>query len=76
MSSVFALNVTPKKAIFLFLIFLFKIWLTLSSKILDLLSFDLITDFITDKFVLNLSAVEMIALVSLENRTHHKQGLL
>ena len=60
-----ALNVTPKKVIILFLIFLFKILLILSNKILDLFSFDLITDFITDKFVLNLSAVVIMAFVSL-----------
>ena len=36
----------------------------LSNKILDLFSFDLITDFTTDKLVLNLSAVEIIAFVS------------
>ena len=42
-----------------------KILLTLSSNKFDLFSFDFITDFITDKFVLNLSAVEIIAFVSL-----------
>ena len=64
MSSVLALNVTPKKVIFLFLILLFKILYTLLSRKLDLFSFDFITDFITDRFILNLSAVEIIALVS------------
>ena len=58
MSSVFALNVTPKKVIFLFFIFLFKIKFILSSKILFLFSFDLITDLITDKLILNFSPVQ------------------
>ena len=60
----FALNVTPKKDIFLFLTLFFKIKLTLFCNISDLISLDLITLFITDKLVLNLSAVETIALVS------------
>ena len=64
MSSVFALNVTPKKVIFLFVIFLFKIKFILSSKILFLFSFDFITDLITYKLILNLSPVETIAFVS------------
>ena len=64
MSSVFALKVTPKKVIFLLLTLFLRISYTLLSKIFDLFSFDLITDFITDKLILNLSAVEIIALVS------------
>ena len=63
-SSVFALKVTPKKDTTLFLILFFKIKLTLLCNISDLSSFDLITLFITDKLILNLSAVETIALVS------------
>ena len=59
-----ALNVTPKKDIFLFLTLFFNIKLTLFCNISDLISLDLITLFITDKLVLNLSAVETIALVS------------
>ena len=59
-----ALNVTPKKDIFLFLTLFFNIKLTLFCIISDLILFDLITLFITDKLVLNLSAVETIALVS------------
>ena len=48
-----ALNVTPKKVIFLFLIFLFKILLILFNNRSDLLLFDLITVSITDKLVLD-----------------------
>ena len=59
-----ALNVTPKKDIFLFLTLFFNIKLTLFCNISNLISLDLITLFITDKLVLNLSAVETIALVS------------
>ena len=64
MSSVFALNVAPKKQIFLFLILLFNMRLTLFSNSFDLWVLDLITLFITDKSILNLLAVETIALVS------------
>ena len=64
-SSVFALKVTPKKDTILFLILLFKIKLTLLDNKSDLKSLDLITLFTTDKLVLNLSAVETKALVSL-----------
>ena len=64
MSSVFALNVTPKKQIFLFLTLLLSIWLIFFKSNSDLKEFDLITLLITDKFVLNLSAVAAIALVS------------
>ena len=60
-----ALNVTPKKDIFLFLTLFFNIKLTLFCNISDLISLDLITLFITLKLVLSLSAVETIALVSL-----------
>ena len=63
-SSVFALKVTPKKATTLFLILFFKIKFTLLDNKSDLLLFDLITLFISDKLVLNFSAVETIALVS------------
>jgi len=65
MSSVLALNVTPKKQIFLFLIFLLSISLTSLSSNLDLNEFDFITLLITDRSVLNLSAVLIIAFVSL-----------
>ena len=60
-----ALKVTPKKHIFLFLILPFKISKTLFNNKTDLLSLDLITLLITDRFVLNLSAVLTMALVSL-----------
>ena len=54
MSSVFALNVTPKKQIFLFLILLFNISLTFFNNNFDLNEFELMTLFIIDKLVLNL----------------------
>ena len=60
-----SMNVTPKKVIFLFFTLLFKILYILFNKRLDLLSFDLITDIIKEKFILNLSAVEVMAFVSL-----------
>ena len=53
MSSVFALNVTPKKQIFLFLILLFNISLTFFNNNFDLNEFELMTLFIIDKLVLN-----------------------
>ena len=65
MSSVFALNVTPKKQIFLFLILLFNISLTFFNNNFDLNEFELMTLFIIDKLVLNFFAVDTIALVSL-----------
>ena len=64
MSSVFALKVTPKNVIFLFLILFFKILLILCKIRFDLLSFEFITDFITDKEVNDLLAVSTSALVS------------
>ena len=63
-SSVPALNVTPKKVILLFFKLLFNKFLTLVIKILYLFSFDLITDLTIDKFVLNDLATKVRALVS------------
>src|SRR6056300_554992 len=63
-SSVFALKVTPKNVIFLFLILFFNIRLTRLIKNLFLFSFDLITLLITDKLVLYSLAVATIAFVS------------
>ena len=59
-----ALKVTPKKQIFLFLILLLSISLTFFKSNFDLNEFELITLLITDKLILNLSAVLTIALVS------------
>ena len=65
MSSVFALNVTPRNVIFFLFILFFKIDLILEINKKFLCSLDLITLLITDRLVLNLSAVLTIALVSL-----------
>ena len=65
MSSVFALNVTPRNVIFFLFILLFKIDLILEINKKFLCSLDLITLLITDKLDLYLSAVLTIALVSL-----------
>ena len=65
MSSVFGLNVTPKKVIFLFFILFDNIFFTLSVKTILRLSLDLITDLIIDKSTLNKSPMKVIALVSL-----------
>ena len=65
-----ALKVTPKKQIFLFLILLLSILLTFFKSNFDLKEFELITLLITDKLILNLSAMLTIALVSLE--TDHR----
>ncbi len=64
MSSVPGLKVTPKNVIFLFLILLFIILLILFNNKLVLLSFELITDFTTERFILNILPVETSALVS------------
>ena len=50
-SSVFALNVTPKKQIFLFFKLLFNNLSILFVNNFDRFSFDFITDLINDKFV-------------------------
>ena len=60
-----ALNVTPKKQIFLFLTLSFNMLETRFNNKEDLFSLDLITLLITDMFVSNLSAVLIKALVSL-----------
>ena len=59
-----ALKVTPKNVIFLFLILFFKILLILYKSRSDLLLFEFITDFITDRDVEDLLAVSTSALVS------------
>ena len=59
-----ALKVTPKKQIFLFLILLLSNSLTFFKSNFDLNELEFITLFITDKLILNLSAVLTIALVS------------
>ena len=60
----FGLKVTPRKAIFLFLILLDSIFNILFVSSNFRLSFDLITDLIIDKSTLNLLPVTTIALVS------------
>ena len=57
-SSVFGLNVTPKKEIFLFFKFDPKILWTLFVSKFTLSWLDLITDFTTDKFILYFSAAD------------------
>jgi len=71
---VFGLKVTPKKAIFLFLILFSKIFLTLSIKSVLRFSLDLITDLIIERSVLNKSPVTVIALVSLGKQEPPKAG--
>ena len=65
MSSVLALNVTPKTVIFLFLILLFSILPTLLVSKIFLFWLDFITDLIIDRLILNLSPIETKPLVSL-----------
>ena len=60
----FGLKVTPRKAIFLFLILFDKIFIIFSVKSFLRFSLDLITDLIIDRSVLNKSPVTVIALVS------------
>ena len=65
---------TPKKAIFLFLILFDKIFLTLSVRIILRFSLDLMTDLIIERSVLNKSPVTVTALVSFGKQEPPKAG--
>ena len=64
MSSVLALKVTPKTAIFLFLILLFIIFNTLLVNKIFRFWFDFITDLTIERLDLNFSAIETRPFVS------------